>query len=251
MARIPNFFLRRPLPLAFGRQQYLIYPQTQMTYALFQTTWMRPGIAALLRAFATGRGLTVADARLVADDAFGLLARDLELDDALFLQQSLGAEGIEVQVVPESDVPKLPDPVFFWYLECSDEALRLMEPNGVAIEIPWGRVDVVAAGFDQRELRVDLIADNRERHYFSTLDRLEFDRMPAYIELNEPGNMGARFTKLIRDLVIRTPESNHNQAAKFLAQDDLSGDVTAAITYPKPSAYFEEIAWLLWKARTR
>ena len=84
-----------------------------MSYALVQTTHARPPVEALERAFASGRGLTPADARFVADDAFGFLARDLELDDALFLQQSLGAEGIEVQVVPESDLPQMPEAKLF------------------------------------------------------------------------------------------------------------------------------------------
>lgn len=67
-----------------------------MRYALVQTTQSRLPLEALERAFACGRGLTPADAKFVADDAYGFLARDLSLEDSLFLQNSLATEAIEV-----------------------------------------------------------------------------------------------------------------------------------------------------------
>lgn len=85
----------------------------RVSYALLQTTLLPPPLAALERAFATGRGLTPADARFVADDAFGMLARNLSESDALFLQGTLTTEGIEVMVVPENDLPRLPDSRIF------------------------------------------------------------------------------------------------------------------------------------------
>ncbi|MBX3734172.1 MAG: hypothetical protein KF791_16475 [Verrucomicrobiae bacterium] len=220
-----------------------------MAYALLQTELSRPDVRALERAFASGRGLTLADARFVADDAFGILARDLSLEDALFLQQSLGAEGIEIEVAPESDLPRLPEPRLFDFAACTPEHLVLYDPLGRPTDVPWDQVTVVAAGFDQRQLKIEIIVGDAETRYQSTLDRLQFDRMPAYIDDSEPDNRGESFRKLVRDVVLHCDGAHVNQAARLLAGGNLEGDVTRDITYPRPMAYTEELVWLLWRAR--
>lgn len=222
----------------------------RVAYALLQLNLSRPDVAALERAFATGRGLTPADARFVADDAFGILARDLSLDDALFLQQSLGAEGIEIEIVPDSDLPRLPDPKLFDFVECASDALVIYDPLERMTRVPWASISVLAAGFDQRELKLEIVTGDAEARFQSNLDRLRFDRMPQYVDSAEPGNAGESFRRLVRDLASHCNPSGLNQAARVLAQRDLEGDVTGAITYPRPMAYTEELVWLMWKART-
>jgi hypothetical protein len=39
-----------------------------------------------------------------------------------------------------------------------------------------------------------------------------------------------------------------NRAAAVLGTDGLGGDITEAISYPRPTAYAEEQTWLLWRA---
>jgi hypothetical protein len=219
-----------------------------MTYALLQTTLDRPSVEALERAFASGRGLTPADARFVADDAFGILARDLADVDALFLQQALAAEGIEVNVVPESDLPKVPDVRQFCWAECAEECLRLHDARACIAQIPWHDVRIIAAGFDQRELKLDLITAATGEHFTGEMNLLQFEQMPQFLVADEPGNIGAAFTNLVRGILKRAHEALPNRAAHFLGQESLTGDVTAAITYPRPMAYTEELTWLLWRA---
>ena len=220
-----------------------------MAYALLQTSLTRPNVEALERAFATGRGLTPADARFVADDAFGILARDLSMEDALFLQQSLGGEGIEIEVTPESDLPRLPDPQLFDFIESSTDALIIYDPLERTVRVPWASITVIAAGFDQRELKLELVIGDAETRYQSNLERLRFDRMPQYIDPSEPENTGESYRKLVRDLIQHCPIALQNQAAHVLGQRNLEGDVTSAITYPRTMAYTEELTWLLWRVR--
>ena len=221
-----------------------------MAYALLQSHLKRPNVEALERAFASGRGLTPADARFVADDAFGILARDLSLEDALFLQQSLGAEGIEIEVIPESDLPRLPDPVLFDFVECTTETLVIYDPLERTTAIPWAAVTVLAAGYDQRELKLELLVGDAEQRFVSTLERLRFDRMPVYIDASEPDNVGESFRRLVCDLSGHCTVALQNQAARLLCDGDLSGDITGAISYPRPMAYTEELVWLMWRVRT-
>lgn len=220
-----------------------------MAYALLQTTLSRPNVEALERAFSTGRGLTPADARFVADDAFGILARDLSLDDSLFLQQSLGAEGIEIEVIPESDLPRLPDPQLFDFVEGTTEGLVIYDPLERTTTVPWASLSIIAAGFDQRELKLELLIGDAETRYQSNLERLRFDRMPQYVDANEPDNTGESFRRLVRDLIEHSPVALKNSAALVLGQASLEGDITGAITYPRPMAYTEELVWLMWRVR--
>jgi len=216
-----------------------------MGYALLQTKLGPLDVAALQRAFATGRGLTPADAKFVADDAFGILARDLSLEDALFLQQSLGAEGIEIEIAPESDLPRLPNPKLFDFVQCASEHLVIYDPLGRPTEVPWSQVWVVAAGYDQRELKVEIVVGDCEARYLSNLERLHFDQMPAYVDADEPDNRGESFRLLVRDLIGHCDCVLANKAARLLTDSALAGDVTDAITYPRPMAYTEEMVWLI------
>ncbi len=220
-----------------------------MAYALVQKTMTRPSVESLERAFASGRGLTPADARFVADDAFGLLARNLELGDALFLQQSLGAEGVEVDVVPESDLPRPPDAELFSFLDCNGGRLVLSDALERTYEAPCEAVSIICAGYDQRECKLEIFLGPESRRFSTTLERLMFKRMPQFTTPSEPDNTGEQYRNLVRTLVRCCPRALPNRAAALLAQEGLAGDVTAAITYPRPTAYTEEQTWLWWRIR--
>ncbi len=220
-----------------------------MKYALVQTTQTRPALDALERAFACGRGLTPADAKFVADDAYGFLARDLAEEDALFLQNSLATESIEVQVVPESDLPRVPEPKLFDFAELELDALVIYDPLDRPTRVPWSDIRVVAAGNDGRGFGLEIIVGDSEIRFSTNLDRLQFDRMPHFFSPSEPDNVGEAYRQLVAEIVHRCQGGVPNRAAHFLAQDNLSGDVTEAISYPRPGAYLEELTWLLWRLR--
>lgn len=220
-----------------------------MRYALVQTTQSRPPLDALERAFACGRGLTPADAKFVADDAYGFLARDLSLEDALFLQNSLATEAIEVQVVPESDLPRLPESKLFRFAELQPDALVIYDPLDRPVRVPWNAIRVVAAGNDGKAFILEVIVGDAEMRFSSTLDKLQFNRMPHFFSPTEPDNVGEAYRQLVAELVHRCSGGVPNRAAHFLAQDNLAGDVTEAISYPRPGAYLEELTWLVWRLR--
>jgi len=220
-----------------------------MNYALVQTTATQPSVEALARAFASGRGLTPADARFAADDAYGFLARDLTIEDALFLQQALSGEGVEVEVVPESDLPQLPDQKLFHFVEVTAEALVVFDPLDRPVNVPWPAIRTIAAGFDRKELKLEIIVGDAELRFSTNIERLNFDRMAHYLDAAEPGNIATGFVNLVRDLVGHAPQALPNRVAHYLTQPQLDGDITEAITYPRPGAYLEELTWLLWRAR--
>lgn len=220
-----------------------------MRYALVQTTQSRPPLDALERAFASGRGLTPADAKFVADDAYGFLARDLSLEDALFLQNSLATEAIEVQVVPESDLPRLPESKLFRFAELQPDALVIYDPLERPVRVPWNAIRVVAAGNDGKAFILEVIVGDAEMRFSSTLEKLQFNRMPHFFSPAEPDNVGEAYRQLVAEIVHRCSGGVPNRAAHFLAQENLAGDVTEAISYPRPGAYLEELTWLVWRLR--
>jgi hypothetical protein len=221
----------------------------RVSYALLQTTLIPPPLAALERAFATGRGLTPADARFVADDAFGMLARNLSESDALFLQGTLTTEGIEVMVVPENDLPRLPDSRIFRRAECNDDALVIYDALDRPKTIPWASLRLIATGFDQKAIKLELIIGDAEEMLTTSIDKLHFNRMPQYHDPRDPKNIGASFVYFVRDLEAHAPNALRNRAANFLTKNEIEGDITEGITYPRPGAYLEEMIWLLWRAR--
>jgi len=220
-----------------------------MRYALVQTTQSRPPLEALERAFACGRGLTPADAKFVADDAYGFLARDLSLEDSLFLQNSLATEAIEVQVVPESDLPRLPESKLFRFAELQPDALVIYDPLERPARVPWEAIRVVAAGNDGKAFVLEMIVGDAEMRFSSTLDKLQFNRMPHFFNPSEPDNVGEAYRQLVAEIVHRCSGGVPNRAAHLLAQENLAGDVTEAISYPRPGAYLEELTWLVWRLR--
>ena len=79
-----------------------------MTYAIVQRELIVPELDRLKRAFSVWPALTGIDAQTSANDAFGILLRGLELEQASLLHNALLKEGIETVVVEEAKLPALP-----------------------------------------------------------------------------------------------------------------------------------------------
>ncbi|MBI3881911.1 MAG: hypothetical protein HY301_17850 [Verrucomicrobia bacterium] len=78
------------------------------TYAVVQTTLELPDVEQLKRAFTGLKNLTPADAHILGRDAFGVLVKNLEAEDATRLQGALRAQGIETELVPMDVLPAMP-----------------------------------------------------------------------------------------------------------------------------------------------
>jgi|GEM_PF-1308550 len=216
-----------------------------MTYALLQTSMTPPPVEALQRAFRSSDALSAADAVLVADDAFGILARDLPEDEAQNIAASLAAEDVAVELVAERDLPRLPDAEVFSSFQFGAEGLRFFDAREHATEIPYHLLRLVAVGFDKKEVRVELVFGDAVLRYHTTLAHLHFHHAPE-VHGRTPGE---NLVQWVRLLVQRLPKLILNRGAANLANGGDIEHVEDFVGYPRLSAFHEEIVWLLWHAR--
>ena len=76
-----------------------------------QTGLEPPSVEQLRSAFAQVPGLTALDVNILGGDAFGVLAKGLEGEQAEAMRSALAAEGFEAEVVEDAALPELPPPV--------------------------------------------------------------------------------------------------------------------------------------------
>lgn len=216
-----------------------------MTYALLQKTMDAPPVDALRRAFRQSSALSSADAMAVADDAFGILARDIPEDEVQNLAARLMAEGIDTEVVAENQLPRLPEARFFLSPQITDNTLDLFDALQCTAQIPWGALRLIAVGHDRREVRIELIGGDAVLRYFTTIDRLHFTSAPEVANRSS----AARFVHLVRKLHEHAPNAWLNRGAAALIQEAVPDRIEELVAYPRASAFIEEMTWLLWKAR--
>lgn len=115
-------------------------------YAILQKTLDMPRVDALRRAFTSVRCLVDADAHSLGKDAYGILVKNLAIDDAMTLQRALAAENIETEAVPQATLPQLPSTKFVRRIECGSDALLVFDPIGRPVTIEWRHLMLIAAG---------------------------------------------------------------------------------------------------------
>jgi hypothetical protein len=216
-----------------------------MTYALLQTSIAPPPVEALQRAFRSSDSLASADAMFVVDDAFGILARDLPADDAQHLAASLASENVEVELVAERDLPRLPDATFFTGIQLADDCMRVYNAREDITELPYRGLSLIAVGYDGEHVRFELVFGDATVRFNSDLQSLHFRHSPE-LHGRSPGE---NLLLLIRRLREITPHSILNRGAETLCLGNPVEHVEDFVTYPRTSAFFEEIVWLLWRAR--
>lgn len=216
-----------------------------MTYALLQTTMNPPPVDALQRAFRDSRSLSSADAVFVADDAFGMLARDLPEDEAQSIAAFLAGENITVDLVAEHDLPRLPDAQFFLSAQLNESTVELFDALERSEAIPWGALRLIAVGYDQREVRLELVAGDALLRYTTTMARLHFHHAKEVVGRSQAEKLVAFLHKLRE----HAPQAWLNRGAQALLRDDAVERVEDLTAYPRPSAFHEEMVWLLWRAR--
>ena len=218
-----------------------------MTYALLQATITPPPVDALQRAFKAGatQSLSAADAIFAADDAFGILSRDLPENEALNVAGALAVEGIEVEVVAERDLPRLPEPQFFLSTQFNETHIEFFDAREKGDLAPWAALTLIAVGFDQRDVRLELIFGDAMARYFTTLERFHAHHSPE-----ASGRFATeRFVSLIRKLTEQVPGAIRNRGVNLLLGGAAGDRIEELVAYPRPSAFVEEMTWLLWRAR--
>lgn len=216
-----------------------------MTYALMQTTMEAPPVEALRKAFLTSTALSAADAVFVADDAYGILARDLQGEDAQNIAASLAADGVNVELVAEGDLPRLPEPAVFVGFQFHDHCLRLLNALEEPTDVPYPGIRLVALGYDRQAVRIELVFGDATLRYHSTLEHLAFRHEPS-MQGRSPGE---NLILLLEGLRSRVPKAVLNRGAHNVVDGPRVEHVEDFIAYPRTSAFFEEMVWLLWKMR--
>ena len=79
---------------------------TIMPYALLQKQMLPPTVEQLKRAFSVWPALTEIDAQTAANDAFGILLKGLQLEQATLLHETLQNESVETEIVKWAGIMK-------------------------------------------------------------------------------------------------------------------------------------------------
>ena len=242
------------------------------TYAIFQKTLEIPPVDRLKRAFKSVRFLTPADAHTIANDAYGILLKNLSLEDASILQQSLAHEGVETEIVLESEVVVLPPAKHIRRLQCTPEALMIFDPLNRSFPLEWRYIQLIAAGnvrstdfgrhsaefstqldpmgfrglfpaphFEPpqpiKQFLLEIILQRAVLRYCLKADRLALNQC-----LGESGSMddAQKFILLVQEICRHAPHTATNRGALHLRDG-----MPEVLAYPTKNAFQEEIVWLL------
>ena len=249
-----------------------------MNYAVLQKTLEAPAIDKLRRAFRNVPGLTPADAHILGNDAFGILVKGFTLERASAMQRALAAEGVESEVVPEPQLPKLPEVRFVNRVDCTSHALMVFDPLGRSFPVEWKHIALIAAGrvcmtefnrmrvvrevvrysqdgspyrdsevnYDTREERNDrllleLVLSRGVLRYSVTADKAAA-RLFQYLGARGTGDLLKDFTLLVQDVAKFAPHAVINRGAYYFRKG-----AAEPFRYPTKNAFYEEIVWLRWK----
>jgi hypothetical protein len=244
-------------------------------YAVLQKDAAGPAPDQLKRAFRTFSNLTDADAMRLAVGARGILMRHLKPEAARAVQTAFQAEGIDVAIVAENDLPQLPEARSLPRLELWPQALTVYDPVGQRAAIPWRDITLVAAGaarhvefnrtqteFLRREanagsnprLRKDPASGPRIESGPQLLAELlvrpgairyEIDAAQFAFKqvINRPGlATEEKFIWLVREICREATHAILNSGARRLRE----GAETVP-AYINRQALTDEIVWLLWQ----
>jgi hypothetical protein len=250
-----------------------------MPHCLVQADSVAPSADQLKRAFKSLKALTDADAVKLANDACGILVKNLSLDDAGLLQRALNSEGVTAEIVEANRLPKLPDAKFVRRLEFQPESLMIYDPLGRAVPVPWQQLSLVSAGsvrhFDMTATRTektvttfDPIRGMRTRVVTDVRHKVEDDSallldlflaggaMRFQIEagsfqfkycFDRPElNLAQKAGLLVQMLAHSAPHAVLNRGAAALRE----GAAESAV-YASKAALFDESTWFLWRMAHR
>jgi len=229
----------------------------------------------LKRAFKQVKNLTEADATKLANEACGLLVKNLSRNDAATLQLALRSEGVPTEIVETAQLPRLPDAKFVRRLEFQPQALGVYDPLGRAVPVDWQHLSLISAGavrhFGVSQTRTEEVVQSfspvRGFHAKTVTDvrhKIEDDakividiflaRGAARFQIEAESflfrylfdraelNLAQKAGLLVQMLAQRAPQAFVNRGAAAL-RDNVPG----AAAYASKAALFDESIWLLWR----
>ena len=101
-----------------------------MNFAVLQKTLDIPSVEKIEWALVSVPGFTRIDAQTFANDAYGILVKNISAEQATAFSQALLGQGIETEVVAENELPPLPQTKFVQRLDCRPDALLIYDPLG-------------------------------------------------------------------------------------------------------------------------
>ena len=243
-----------------------------MKFAVLQKTLDIPPVERIEQALLLVPGFTRIDAHTFANDAYGILVKNLSAEQAHAFSRALLGQGVETEVVAENALVPLPPTKYVQRLDCTPDALLLYDPLGRSFPLPWQHVMVVAAGcvrlteFNRVEkqqwvddgnggqvrvtdhrtveernnhLLLEIIVTGAVLRYSVSAEKFRFDTLGDRRTKSVPQN----FALLVQDIASHAPGALLNRGAFFLTQDQ------PLLPYPTKNAFFEEITWLLWRMK--
>ncbi len=248
-----------------------------MPCAVLQTELGKPTIEQMARAFRSVPGLTPMDARILGNDAFGILVKNFSESQAAAMQGALRIEGVETEIVDQSLLPVLPAKHNVHRLDCAPEHLMIYDPVGRGFALDWRHIMFIAAGavrltefVRERQRRekisytgggepyrdVDYDLVSREEQNFHLLAdvivaggtlrySLQADKFNfGYLGSRQVQETAANFSLLVRDFAQFGTAAMLNRGAKTIQIGASEG-----FTYPSQNAFTEEIVWSLWQLK--
>ena len=247
-----------------------------MTCSVLQTGLEPPTSEQLQRAFQQVPGLAAADVFSIGRGAFGILGRSLDSEQADRLKSALAAEGLETEVVDDTQVPALPDMRNVYRLESTPAALMIYDPLGRGFALAWKDVLIIAAGqvrmSDFKTIEVARISYDRRGRKLETMERRGKEEQNDHwlveivitggalrysVTVDRPGSflfqyLGDRRTRnmqgdiqlVVQDLTSHAPNAAVNRGAYCLREN-----FPQPFRYPSKTVFFNELIWLLWKMK--
>jgi len=240
-----------------------------MPFAIMQRELLAPSVEHLARAFRSMPDLTALDAQTAANDAFGILWRGLDVENASAMQDALMKQGIEVEAVEESELPVLPPAKVIKQIEFLPTQLSMYDPMGRIFNLPWRDLMLIAAGNvrlrdyksksaygpaeaahnhesargdEKMHLMLELILAGGVARYSMIADEFVFNHLGARLTKETARN----FEMVVRELADNAGHAGLNRGAYLICQAEKD-----IFTYPSKSAFFEEIVWFLWRIASK
>jgi hypothetical protein len=232
-----------------------------------------PDCDQLIRAFRILPDLTSLDAQTVAKDAFGVLFKGLDVEAASLIQDALQKEGVQTEVVEESELPVIPPAKLVKQLEILPAHVALYDPMGRVFNLAWKDILIIAAGDLRQEMKrpkaapenlrvsgvgvsVDVPIEPvaREKKYEQLLLEIVLsggisrysiqggDFVFNHLQERLTTSVAENFSLLVKDLAQYAPHAGLNRGAYMICENS-----DEFFAYPSKSAFFEEITWLLWR----
>jgi hypothetical protein len=236
-----------------------------------------PTVDQLRRAFKLLKTFTEADATKLANEACGLLVKNLSRDDATTLQRALQADGVPTEIVEPGRLPKLPDAKFVRRLDIQPQALTIFDPLGRTVPVDWQHLCLISAGsvrhFGVSTTRTEVVGHGfspvrgfqpkvvtEVRHKIQDDSRIvidiflaqgtmrfqiEAESFPFKYSFDRPElDLPQKAGLLVQMLTQQAPQAHVNRGAAAL-RDNSPG----AAAYASKAALFDESVWLLWRMK--